>query len=68
MRFLKREREVLESSRKRSREKKGRMEIGVGIHVWWRKNKRKKNVWMKERKNNTKNKKLQFRNATTIFS
>ena len=30
--------------------------------------KEKKTVWMKERKNNTKNKKLQFRNATTIFS
>ena len=45
------------------------MEIGVGIRVWRRKNKRKKkrNVWMKERKNNIKNKKSQFRNATTIF-
>ena len=45
------------------------MEIGVGIHVWWRKNKRKKkNIWIKEMKNNIKNKKLQFKNATTIFS
>ena len=29
---------------------------------------RKKNVWMKERKNNIKNKKSQLRNAITIFS
>ena len=33
------------------------MEIGVGIRVWWRKNKRKKNEWMNEMKNNLKNKK-----------
>ena len=33
-----------------------------------KKRKKKGNIWMKERKNNTKNKKLQFRNATTMFS
>ena len=33
------------------------MEIGVGIHVWWRKNKRKKkNIWIKEMKKQEKKK------------
>ena len=32
------------------------------------KTKKKKNVWMKERKNNIKNKKSQLRNVITIFS
>ena len=38
----------------------------MGIRVWWRKIKRKEegNVWMIERKKG----KIQFRNATTIFS
>ena len=50
-----------------SREKKKEgMEI-MGIRVWWRKIKRKKkekgNIWMIERKK----RKIQFRNATTIF-
>ena len=33
-----------------------------------REKKKKKNIWIKEMKNNIKNKKLQFKNATTIFS
>ena len=56
----------------REKKKKERMEI-MGIRVWWRKIKRKEkekkgkrkgNVWMIERKKG----KIQFRNATTIFS
>ena len=49
--------------------KKERMEI-MGIRVWWRKikgkekEKKKGNVWMIERKK----RKIQFKNATTIFS
>ena len=30
--------------------------------------KKEKYIWIKEMKNNIKNKKLQFKNATTIFS
>ena len=42
----------------------------MGIRVWMRKtrNERSKDVWMKERKNNIKNKKSQLKNVTTIFS
>ena len=54
-----------------------KIEIGVGVRVWRRKNKRKKerkNVWMKkkklkeEMKNNIRNKKSRLSNITTIFS
>ena len=61
-------------SREKKKEKKReeRMEI-MGIRVWWRKIKRKEkekkekkngNVWRIERKKG----KIQFKNATTIFS
>ena len=72
--MIKRERErkgfwnQVEKKKKKQRKKR------VGWRQEWvymcgeEKIKEKKTVWMKERKNNTKNKKLQFRNATTIFS
>ena len=57
-----RERKVLESRRKgkkKSRKEKGRIEMGVGMMEKNKREKKKKekNVWMKERKNNIKNKK-----------
>ena len=44
-----------------------KIDIGGRCMCVEEKKQEKKNVWMKERKNNIKNKKSQLRNATTIY-
>ena len=72
--MIKRERERKGFWNQVEKKKKKQRKKWVGWRQEWvymcgeEKIKEKKTVWMKERKNNTKNKKLQFRNATTIFS
>ena len=60
-----REREVLESGKwRKKRERKGIYGYTCVVEKNQEKRKRKGNVWMIERKKG----KIQFRNATTIFS